>query len=326
MKMIMCVLVVIVLMAGCTRQESSATGQKAPQISSPSQASDLVLDTRHIDKVLNGFTSSGKLVGVSALIFRKGREVYFGAHGMADRENKMPMARDTLVRIYSMTKPITGVVLMTLYEEGKFQLDDPLEKYLPEFADMQVYTGAADGEPVYQPVARPITVRDIMRHTAGFYSGSSNSPVGELYRAADPTSLEHTLEEMAAALGDLPLVFQPGGRWLYGPSADVQAYLAERLAGQPFEQLMQERVLIPLQMHDTGYRIGDRRDRLARMYNRHKDGSFTPITDDGAPANAPLLRDWPMTPGGWGLVSSLDDYMRFARCCSTAASWRARAS
>ncbi|WP_323847409.1 serine hydrolase domain-containing protein [Microbulbifer magnicolonia] len=324
MKLMTCALFSLaVLAAGCGRQESAATAPKKLPVASAAQAHSLVLDTRHIDQVLSDFTASGELVGVSALIYQDGREVYFGAHGMADRERKIPMARDTLVRIYSMTKPVTGAVLMTLYEQGKFQLDDPLEKYAAEFAGMRVYAGREHGEPVYEAAARPITVSDIMRHTAGFYSDSSDSPVGELYRAADPMSLTHTLEQMAESLGELPLVFQPGSRWLYGPSTDVQAFLAERLAGQPFlaerlagqpfAQLLQERILDPLQMHDTGYRIGDRRDRLARMYNRHEDGSFTPITDDRAPANAPLLRDWPMTPGGWGLVSSLDDYMRFAR-------------
>lgn len=305
MKIMTIALTAILLLVGCAREEASKVEKN--------RAETLVLDTRHIDKVLSDFTASGELVGVSALIHQNGREIYFGAHGMADREREIPMSRDTLVRIYSMTKPITGAVLMTLYEEGKFQLDDPLENYAPEFAELQVYAGQLDGEAVYEPAARPITVRDIMRHTAGFYSESSDSPVGELYRAAEPMKLEHTLEEMAQILGGLPLAFQPGAQWLYGPSTDVQAFLAERLAGQPFEQLVRERILNPLQMQDTGYRIGGRRDRLARMYARDEDGSFTPITDEQAPANAPLLRDWPMTPGGWGLVSSLDDYMRFAR-------------
>ncbi len=273
----------------------------------------LVVDARHLDEVLGNFVSSGELVGVSALVYQNGEQVYFGAHGMADREQGVPMARNTLVRIYSMTKPITGTVLMTLYEEGKFQLDDPLEKYAPEFANMQVYAGQMDGEVVYEATERPITIRDILLHTAGFYSWSAGeSPLAELYEDANPTSLENTLEEMAAIFGTLPLEFQPGSRWLYGPSVDVQAFLAERLAGKPFAELMRERVLDPLQMHDTTYRIGDRRDRLARMYTRDEDGSFTPVTDDDDPANAPVLRDWPMTPGGWGLVSTLDDYMRYA--------------
>lgn len=306
MKTIITILIAALSIMACAPEEEPREA---------SLAETFTLDTQNIDKVLNDFTASGELVGVSALIYQDGREVYFGAHGMADREQNIPMDRDTLVRIYSMTKPITGVVLMTLYEEGKFQLDDPLEKYAPEFADMQVYAGERDGELLYEPAARPITIRDILRHTAGFYSDSSDSPVGALYRAADPTSLDHSLEEMAKILGDLPLAFQPGSQWLYGPSVDVQAFLAERLAGKPFEQLLQERVLNPLKMHDTGYRAvnGDRRERLVRMYERHQDGSFTPIVDEEAPANAPVLRDWPMTPGGSGLVSSLDDYMRFAR-------------
>ena len=310
-------LVALLLLTGCEPREAAGSERSPSTNLSPSLSStarqNWTLDTLHIDEVLSGFTARGELVGVSALIYQDGREAYFRAHGMADRERKIPMARDTLVRIYSMTKPITGAVLMTLFDEGKFRLDDPLAKYAPEFSEMRVYAGEVDGVPIYEPAARPILVADILRHTAGFYSESSDSPMGALYRAADPTSLEHTLEEMAQILAGLPLVSHPGSQWLYGPAVDVQAFLAERLTGKPFAQLMRERILDPLKMHDTGYRIGDKQDRLARMYSRDSDGRFSPITDRDAPANAPVLRDWPMTPGGWGLVSSLDDYMRFAQ-------------
>ena len=127
-----------------------------------------------LDSTLQSFVKNGEVAGASALIYEKGKEVYFNAFGYADLANKVPMKRNTLVQIYSMTKPITGTALMTLYDEGKFQLDDPLEKYAPEFANMKVYQGVdSDGEMILEPLNRPITIRDITRHTAGFSTAFS---------------------------------------------------------------------------------------------------------------------------------------------------------
>jgi CubicO group peptidase (beta-lactamase class C family) len=212
-----------------------------------------------------------------------------------------------------MTKPITGVALMSLYEAGKFQLDDPLAKYAPEFADLRVYAGIdTHGEVVYEALRRPVTIRDITRHTAGFYAGTDHMPVGEIYRAADPTSIHNTLVEEAKKLGSLPLLFQPGTRWLYGASVDVQALLVERLSGMPFDKYLQEKVFKPLGMKNTRYVLrAEDRARIAAMYDWHEDGTLTREPDDAAlEFNG---RDWPLKPGSFGLVSTLDDYMRFAR-------------
>jgi CubicO group peptidase (beta-lactamase class C family) len=135
------------------------------------------VDKAKIDATLSGFIDSGALVGVSALVYEDGHEAYFGAFGQADREAGKPMTRDTLVQIFSMTKPITGVALMSLYEAGKFQLDDPLAKYAPEFANLRVYAGIdPHGEVVYEALRRAVTIRDITRHTAGFYAGTDHCP------------------------------------------------------------------------------------------------------------------------------------------------------
>lgn len=273
-----------------------------------------LVDLARIDAALAGFVERGELVGVSALVYEAGHEAYFGAFGMADREAERSMGRDTLVRIYSMTKPVTGVVLMTLYEEGLFKLDDPLEKYLPEFAGIEVYAGEEGGEPRLEAPARPPTIRDILRHTAGFADGNAEDRtwVGNRYREVDPTDIQNTLEQMSAKLASVPLLFEPGTRWLYGPSVDVQARLAEVLSDEPFAVLLQERVFDPLGMTETQYTLrADQRDRITALYARHPDGSFTRIPDEESLAFN--LRDWPMTPGSWGLTSTLDDYMRFAR-------------
>jgi CubicO group peptidase (beta-lactamase class C family) len=271
------------------------------------------IDPSTIDTALNGFIQSKALVGVSALVYEDGREVYFGAFGSADRESGKPMARDTLVQIFSMTKPITGVAFMMLFEEGKFQLDDPLAKYAPEFANMRVYAGIdPHGEVIYEPVSRQVTLRDITRHTVGFYNGTDHTPLGEIVRAADPGNKTNTLAEEIKKLGSLPLLFQPGTRWLYGPSVDVQALLVERLSGMRFDRYLEQKIFKPLRMNHTRYVLTHQdRARMAALYEWHEGGSLSRVPD--AAALEFNGRDWPMKPGSYGLVSTLDDYMRFAR-------------
>jgi CubicO group peptidase (beta-lactamase class C family) len=295
-------------LVACGYEEPAAEQQATPA------AGSALIDPARIDSTLSGFIERGELVGVSALIFEGGDEAYFGAFGMADREATRPMRRDTLVRIFSMTKPVTGVVLMTLYEDGLFDLDDPLEKHLPEYKGIQVYAGGEQGDVLLRAPARAPTVRDVLRHTAGFATGDSSddSWVGARYREVDPGSIENTLEQMSAKLASVPLEFEPGSRWRYGPSADVQARLVEALSGKPYEVVLQERVLGPLGMTDTQYTLQpEQRDRLSALYDRKPDGSFERVPDDIALAFN--IREKPLKPGGWGLTSTLDDYMRFAR-------------
>jgi CubicO group peptidase (beta-lactamase class C family) len=271
------------------------------------------VDASKIEHTLRGFIDRHALVGVSALVYVDGRETYFGAFGQADREAGKPMARDTLVQIFSMTKPITGVALMSLYEAGKFQLDDPVSKYIPEFAKLRVYAGIdAHGEVIYEALRRSVTIRDITRHTAGFYNGTDHTPLGEIVRAADAGNKGNTLAQEMQKLASVPLLFQPGTRWLYGPSVDVQAYLVELLSGMPFDRYLQQAIFTPLRMRDTGYVLSAAdRGRIAALYEWHEDGSLSRDPDDVAlEFNS---RDWPMKPGSYGLISTLDDYMRFAR-------------
>ncbi|WP_258539019.1 serine hydrolase domain-containing protein [Flagellimonas abyssi] len=266
-----------------------------------------------IDSTLQSFVDFGDVAGASALIYEKGKEVYFNAFGYADLKNKKPMERNTLVQIYSMTKPITGTALMTLYEEGKFKLDDPLEKYAPEFANMQVYKGydSIAGKMILEPAKRPITIADITRHTAGF-SGRRDLPgLGEAIAEADALNRENTLSEMAKKLSTIPLGYQPGEHWEYGISVDVQAYLVELLSGQPYAEYVQEHVLDPLKMNNTRYVVPESdRNRMSSAYS-HEGDSLNQLPNEEA--HAFNYKKWPLTPGGWGLTSTLDDYMRFAR-------------
>jgi CubicO group peptidase (beta-lactamase class C family) len=268
-----------------------------------------------IDSTLKSLVDAGSIAGVSALIYEKDEEVYFNAFGYADRESEVPMDRNTIVRIYSMTKPITGAALMTLYEQGAFQLDDPLAKYAPEFDNAQVYTGMdEEGNMVLEPARRPITIRDITRHTAGFVSNipDTTTAVGKLVRETNAMDRENTLAEMAEKLGSLPLMFHPGDQWAYGPSVDVQAFLVERISGVPYGQYLQEHVLGPLQLTQTRYYLPEEdRARFAAMYRKDEDGNLQRIPDENA--DSFNTNRWPLTPGGYGLTSTLDDYMRFAR-------------
>jgi CubicO group peptidase (beta-lactamase class C family) len=277
-----------------------------------SAAQPLTLDPARIASSLTAMVDQKRAAGVSVLIWKDGREAYFGSAGFADAESSRKMARDTIVQIYSMTKPVTGVALMHLWERGKFGLDDPLSKYLPEFESMRVYAGKdASGAPNYRAAARPISVRDVMRHTAGFAYGAGNTPAHEAYVKADPLALNIDLPEMGKRLAKAPLLFDPGAQWSYSIAVDVQALLVETLSGKKFADYVRETVLQPLGMGDTAWRQpDDRLPRLAAIY-RSADGKLTRQADETT--RRLNFQDNRLTPGGFGLASTLDDYMRFAR-------------
>ncbi len=285
--------------------------QNVTTITQPEPAIITNLASKRIDSTLNAFVTSGNIAGVSALIFEQGEEVYFNAFGYADVENKVPMDRNTIVQIYSMTKPITGTALMTLYEEGKFDLDDPIHKYAPEFNNMTVYTGVdKNGKVVTEPLDRTITIRDVTRHTAGFPNRGDIPGLSKLLEDAKPMDRENTLTEMGEKLGKLPLWFQPGTQWEYGPSVDVQALLVERIAGVPYGEYVREHVLDPLQMNETRYFIPESdRDRFAKLYIRKGEGEIQKDTL----TYSNYTQHWPLTRGGSGLTSTVDDYMKFAQ-------------
>ena len=268
--------------------------------------------TARIDSTLQSFVELNRVGGASALIIENGKEVYFNAYGDADRNDGTKMNRNTIVQIYSMTKPITGVSLMTLYEEGAFQLDDPLEKYLPEFADPVVYEGDDEqGDPILVPAKRSITVRDITRHTAGFANDRNAPYTGKLLQEANPMDVSGTLSDFGRKLGSLPLVFHPGDEWFYGPSVDVQALLVERISGQPFGEYTRENVLDPLGMTETRYFVPEEdRDRMSSSYTMN-NGELVQVPDEQQHFfNTNKL---PLQPGGWGYTSTLDDYQKLAQ-------------
>lgn len=276
--------------------------------------SQFQLNKARIDKALEQMVADGRAAGTSALVWKDGKEVYFGTAGFADREAKEPFRRDTLVQIYSMTKPVTGVALMQLWEQGKFGLDDKLSDYLPEFAQTPVFHGMdGAGKPILRPPHRPILIRDILRHTAGFGYGPGESYPEKAFAEADPLNLNNDLTEFGRRLATVPLLFEPGTKWNYSAAVDVQGLLVEKLSGQTLEAYVKQHIFDPLGMKDTAWTQPEERfHRLAVGYKKGADGKLERKTDaDIRRMNFDPSRK--LTMGGAGLVSSLDDYMRFAR-------------
>ena len=261
---------------------------------------------------MRGWVDNGRLPGMVTLVARHGRVAYLNSYGLRDVTAGLPRDEDTLFRIYSMTKPLTSVAIMMLYEEGHFQLDDPIARYLPMFADMRVFSGGDVDH--YETVAAtgPITFRQLLTHTAGLtYGFLEATPVDALYRRAgmDFQSATLPLLEMMTPLAALPLLCQPGAEWNYSVATDVLGALVEVIAGQDFGCFMRERILIPLAMHDTDFHVAEENHgRFAANYTRSRDGGLKEI--DGA-RESRYLQPRSLISGGGGLVSSVADYFRF---------------
>ena len=259
------------------------------------------------------YVAEGKLPGVLCMVARDGKLVYQSMHGNMDDEAGKPMQSDAIFRMYSMTKPIASVALMQLYEEGRFQLDDPVSMFIPEFADLRVLDkgGDADNYTVTRP-PREMTVRDLLMHTSGLVAGSPDSPVGTLYQRAQMYE-GRTLESMIKVLGGLPLHCDPGSEWNYGISTDVVGYLCEVLSGMPFDEYLQKNILDPLQMTDTGFHTDPGNvDRLCACYRVGSSGEKHYELQD-APAGSSFLKPKTYFSGAGGLVSTANDYLQFCK-------------
>ncbi|TFH62219.1 MAG: class A beta-lactamase-related serine hydrolase, partial [Gemmatimonadales bacterium] len=233
-----------------------------------------------------------------------------------DIEADDPMAEDDIFRIYSMSKPITGVALMMLYEEGKFRLSDPVRRYIPEFAELKVAAGWGPNGPVLEGADHPMTIRELMTHTAGLAYGIGDpNPVDRLYASERVLDSGQTLKDMIDKLAELPLRQQPGTRWTYSIAADVQGYLVEVLSGQPFDQFLQERIFDPLGMVDTGFHVpSEDHGRFAQVYGYDENRALVAPPASDAPAGSrPFLDPATLFSGGGGLVSTTMDYMRFCQ-------------
>jgi len=254
-----------------------------------------------------------KLAGLSVAVMRRGELAYFAATGLADIARTTPFARDTLVRIYSMTKPLTSTAIMMLYEDGRFQLDDSIATFLPTFANMRVMSGGSRAKPETVPANRDITFRDLLTHTSGLsYGFMDATPIDALYRetGVDFQQSDLSLAEVADKAAALPLLAQPGTAWNYSIATDILGRLVEVIAGQPFDRFLTERVLIPLGMTETVFQVTpDMLPRFAALYARGPER--TPVLMDDGPTSIFLKSRLPS--GGGGLVSTIDDYLKFCR-------------
>jgi len=264
----------------------------------------------HLERIrpmLQDYVDTENLPGFLTVIARRGKIVHFETVGMRDIENEKPVEPDTIFRIYSMSKPITSVAVMMLYEEGHFQLDTPVSRFIPEFGNMKVYN---ENQTEISDAEKEMTIKHLLTHTAGLTYGWGSKPVDERYKALKMSGASATLVDMAKTLGDIPLVHEPGERWTYGVSTDVLGYLVEVVSEMPFEEFLQTHIFGPLGMVDTAFSIPpEKRDRFAALYTFSKDSGLERV---GKKADAD--GEFTFFPsGGGGLVSTAADYMRFSQ-------------
>jgi CubicO group peptidase (beta-lactamase class C family) len=305
----LCNFVVVLSMASLTKP---VHGQVLPN-TKPEQVGFSSERLQRLDAAMQQKVDDKQFAGIVTVLARHGKVVEFKTYGKKNLASGAPMDKDTIFRIYSMSKPITGAAMMMLYEEGKWQPDDPISKYIPEFANLKVFKGVDNsGEPILEDPVHPPTMLQLMTHTAGFTYGSGSDLVDKMYH--DQQVLHSaSLQEMINKLGKLPLLYQPGTRWVYSLSVDIQGYLVEKLSGKSFPDFMRERIFEPLGMKDTGFYVPkEKMDRLATLYRVSDQNEWTPAS----PENdlAPDLSQPPAMPsGGGGLLATAQDYLRFAQ-------------
>ena len=272
--------------------------------------------------VMQSYVDRGVYSGISTLIARRGKVVHSEQFGWRDKEARLPMSADTIFRLYSMTKPIVCTALMTLYEEGRCRLIDPVAAYIPAFGRVKVLN--PDGALV--DPARPVNLRDLMTHTSGLtYHWLEDFPVGEMYKGSKLFDASCSLEAAIEDLARFPLAFQPGSRWHYSVGIDVIARVIEVIGGRPLGEFLRERLFEPLQMRDTAFEVPpEKRNRLSAMYGR-PDITNQTLRDvfeawrNGVNERLDLSATYPVDAphvfvrGGHGLFGTTGDYFRFAQ-------------
>jgi len=258
---------------------------------------------------MQGYIDDGKLAGISALVYKNGEIVYRENFGVADLTTNEFLGDSTIFRIFSMTKPVTAAALMTLYDEGKFKLDDKVSKFLPEFEGAKVYNPETK---TTEPQENEMTIRHLLTHTSGIpYGWDQTSYVDSLYRVRGGSGWDGVLGEKMKTIADIPLKHQPGTVWDYGLGIDLAGYLIEVLSGMPLDEFFQTRIFDPLNMDDTGFYVPqEKHQRLSALFAIGKDKKIT--KNDGMMSE---IFKQPVTlfSGGGGLVSTIDDYLKFCK-------------
>jgi CubicO group peptidase (beta-lactamase class C family) len=296
--------------AQATKQAHAAASGGALGESKPEAVGFSAERLAKLDGAMKALIDSKKIAGMVTVLARHGKVVDEKTYGYADVAGQKPMQKDTIVRIYSMTKPITGIAMMMLYEEGKWKPSDPIARYIPEFRDLKVYSGVdKDGKPAFDKPGHAPTMGELMSHSAGFtYGFFGSTPVDKMYQEAELLNAP-TLQDFVGRVAKLPLLYQPGEGWVYSVSVDIQGYLVEKLSGKPFADFLRERIFLPLGMKDTGFFVpAEKLDRVAAIYQTDVGAGAAPMPRDPGISQAPG-----MPSGGGGLYSTAEDYLRFAQ-------------
>jgi CubicO group peptidase (beta-lactamase class C family) len=306
----------LLLVAGADRIQAQQASSKTPELAGNKPEAFGFSSERleRLHAVIQQEVDGKQLAGIVTILARHGKVVEERTYGKKDIASGAPMTRDTIFRIFSMTKPVTGVAMMILYEQGKWHPLDPVSKYIPEFAHLKVFKGVDEsGKMILDDPVHPPTMRELMTHTAGFtYGFFGNTVVDKMY-LDEHVWQSKSLQEMIDKLAKIPLLYQPGTRWVYSASMDIQGYIVEKLSGQLLPDFMQQRIFGPLGMKDSGFFVPtEKRNRLATLYASGPNGELvlnqapTVATDDYATQPS-------MPGGGGGMVSTAEDYLRFAQ-------------
>jgi CubicO group peptidase (beta-lactamase class C family) len=313
-----CAAALAILVPACASAPATVEEEVAslawPPLGAVEDASDF--DPSDLDALataMQAYVDDGHVIGMQTLLVKDGAVVQYGQYGVRDFEEGTPTQPGTLYRIYSMTKPITGVALMQLYEDGAFQLDDPITKYIPEFEDLKVLAGTnEDGTPVLEGLERPATMRELMSHTAGFAYGLGGQDFANEQYRQQQILRSPDLDTLIDKIAGVPLLYQPGKTWYYSIAVDIQGYLVEQLSGMPFGEYLETNLFTPLNMDDTSFYVAEEDyDRLADLMAYYEPaGRFVPSTTESTQFRKSTIA---LESGGGGLVSTIDDYARFCQ-------------
>ncbi|MGD9288645.1 MAG: serine hydrolase domain-containing protein [Desulfobacterales bacterium] len=289
------------------------------------KAEEVGLSSKRLGRIrpwLENYVKTGKLPGATILVARQGKVVFCESAGFRDLEASIPMTADTIFRFYSMTKPITSVAIMMLYEAGLFQLDDPVSDFIPSFEKIKVYVSGGPDDMGCEPLQTPLTLHHLLTHTSGLTYGFGNQgPISELYRKhhTDFDTHDGPLEKVVERLAQIPLEFQPGQRWNYGVSADVLGRVVEIVSGQFLNVFLQDKILEPLGMVDTAFAVPpDKANRFASLYTKSETGN---LVLSERPRESPMIGSVETLSGGSGLVSTVADYFRFTEMLRRKGQW-----
>ncbi len=311
----MCRLIAVCFVLLTAAQFSAA--QQAPALDmTPVKPESVGFSSERLERLhalMQGTVDRKELAGAVTILARHGKIVDYRVYGVRDLATNAPMTKDTIFRDYSMTKPVTGVAMMILYEEGKWLPSDPISKFIPEFAHLKVFKGFdGTGKMILVDPDHAPTMRELMTHTAGFTYGNGDTPPDKMY-AELKVRQAPDLHEMINRLAQIPLIYQPGTKWIYSMSMDIQGYIVEKLSGESLPDFMRDHIFTPLGMKDAGFYVpAEKRARFAALYENDGHGGLKPDTTNGSG-----IGDYSAQPtapsGGGGMVSTAEDYYRFAQ-------------